>query len=128
MGGSSIVKQLFFPSILVSSHTNWILFTKSLVCYTEDMTQEEEIAQLKEQLREVLELEKQKTSPPAEVSANVKKPPEGQRKQRKKRDPKHNHARCREKPTRIVEHRISTCPACSSRLGGVSMARRRPRD
>ena len=32
-----------------------ILFTKILVCYTEDMTQEEEIAQLKEQLREVLE-------------------------------------------------------------------------
>jgi DNA repair exonuclease SbcCD ATPase subunit len=144
-----------------------ILFTKSLVCYTEDMTQEEEIAQLKEQLREVLEqfsavseqlsqvqereshlleqlsaeqaekhtvqaslaaaqkrieeLEKQKTPPPSFVKANVKKPQEGE----KQRDPKHNHARRREEPTQIVEHRITSCPVCSSRLGGVSVARRR---
>ena len=32
-----------------------ILFTKTLVCSTEDMAQEGELAQLKEQLREVLE-------------------------------------------------------------------------
>jgi len=71
------------------------------------------------------ELEKQKTPPPAFVKANVKKPQAGEKQPRKKRDPKHNRARRREKPTRTVEHRISTCPMCSSRLGGVSVARRR---
>src|SRR5437868_3784821 len=103
------------------------------------MTQEEDLAQLKKQLSEVLvrlneaeerekrlleqvselqadkqglseqlaiaqqrikDLEQQKRPPPAFVTANVKKPPEGQRKPRKKRDPKHNHARRRETPTR----------------------------
>src|SRR5947209_8200302 len=134
------------------------------------MTQEEELAQLKEQLRDVLEqfrvvseqlsqvqqresqlveqlraeqaekhrlqeslaqaqqriqeLEKQKTLPPTFVKANVKKAPAGPKQPRKKRDPQHNHARRRDKPTRVVEHRISSCPACSSRLGGVSVARR----
>lgn len=90
---------------------------------------QEELRQAQEQLvvanRRIEELEKQKTPPPAFVKANVKKPPEGEKKPRKKRDPKHNRARRREKPTRIVEHRISTCPRCSSRLGGVSVARRR---
>lgn len=128
------------------------------------MTQEEDLAQLKKQLSEVLarlseaeereqrlleqvnglqaekrglteqlalaqqrieELEKQKRPPPAFAKANVQKSPADQRKPRKKRDPKHNHARRRETPTRTVEHRISVCPACSSRLGGVSIARRR---
>jgi|SRR5579859_2069952 transposase len=128
------------------------------------MTQEEDLAQLKKQLHEVLarlseaeerekrlveqvselqadkqglseqlalaqqrikDLEKQKKPPPAFVKANVTKPPAEQRKPRKKRDPQHNHARRRETPTHIVEHRISVCPTCSSRLGGVSIARRR---
>ncbi len=90
---------------------------------------QEELRQAQEELaaayKRIEELEKQKTPRPPFVKANVKKPPAGQRKPRKKRDPKHNHARRREAPTQIVEHRISTCPACSSRLGGVSVARRR---
>jgi hypothetical protein len=127
-----------------------ILFTKTLVWYTGAMTAEERIAYLEAQLSQVIdqwgwiqeellqaqeqlavayqrikELEKQKTPPPTFVKANVKKAAAGPKQPRKKRDPKHNHARRRDKPTRMVEHRISTCPACSSRLGGVSVARRR---
>jgi len=90
---------------------------------------QEELRQTQEQLavasKRIKELEKQKTPPPAFVKANVKKPHDGQRKQRKKRDPQHNRARRREMPTQIVEHHISTCPMCSSRLGGVRVARRR---
>lgn len=90
---------------------------------------QEELRQAHEQLAvaytRIEELEKQKTPPPAFVHANVKKPQDDQRKPRKKRDPKHNRARRREEPTRIVEHRITACPVCSSRLGGVSVARRR---
>ena len=114
------------------------------------MTADERIAGLEAQLSQVLEhlrltqeelnqaheqlavanlrieaLEKQKTPPPAYVKANVKKRPAGEKQPRKKRDAKHNHARRRDKPTQIVEHHISTCPACQSRLGGVSVARRR---
>jgi transposase len=106
------------------------------------MTAEERIKQLEEQLSQALEqigslqeqlavaprrieeLEKQKT-PPGFVKANGKKASTGQKKPRKKRDPKHNHGRRREAPTQIVEHPISTCEDCGSRLGGVSVARRR---
>lgn len=113
------------------------------------MTQEEEMADLKERLREALErlravegenqalqeqlaeaqkrieeLERQKTVPEF-VKANVVKPKAEEKKQRKKRDGKHNHGRRREKPTRLVEHRIKHCPVCSSALGGISVARRR---
>lgn len=90
---------------------------------------QEELRQTQEQLaeanRRIEELEKQKTPPAAFVKANVKKPAEGEKKPRKKRDPKHNRARRREKPTRIMEHPISLCQECGSRLGGVSVARRR---
>ena len=90
---------------------------------------QEELRQAHEQLaaanKRIEELEKQKTPPPAFVKANVKKPQDGEKKPRKKRDPQHNRARRREKPTRTVEHRINPCPICSSRLGGVSVARRR---
>lgn len=107
------------------------------------MTAEERIASLEEQLSQALEqlrllqeqlaaahkrieeLEKQKTPPPAFVKANVVKPEEEPKKERKKRDGKHNHARRREEPTKVVEHRIVSCPVCASRLGGVSVARRR---
>jgi DNA repair exonuclease SbcCD ATPase subunit len=138
------------------------------------MTHEEEIAQLKEQLRKVLEqlgtvseqlsqvkeresqlleqlraeqaekhqlqeslavahkrieeLGKQKTPPPTFVKAKVKKPQAEEKQPRKKRDAKYNRARRREEPTQIVEHLITSCPVCSGRLGGVSVARRRPRD
>jgi DNA repair exonuclease SbcCD ATPase subunit len=121
------------------------------------MTQEEEIAQLKKQLSELVEhlskaqeresqllaqvsamqaenqalheqlavaqqrieeLEKQKTPPPAFVKANVVKPAEEEKQQRKKRDAQYNHARRREAPTRIVEHAIKHCPVCANALGG----------
>ena len=90
---------------------------------------QEELRQTQEQLaqanRRIEELEKQKTPPAAFVKANVKKPPEGEKKPRKKRDARHNRARRREKPTRTIEHQISLCEECGSRLGGVSVARRR---
>jgi transposase len=107
------------------------------------MTAEERIAWLEEQLKQALtqvqdlqeqlaaaklrieELEKQKTPPPAFVKANVVKAAAEQKKPRKKRAAQYNRARRREKPTRVVEHRISTCGQCGSRLGGVSVARRR---
>lgn len=82
---------------------------------------------LKEQLitaqKRIEELEKQKSPPPAFVKAN--KPKSSEKKARKKRDAQHNHARRREPPTRTIEHRISQCPECGDRLGGVSVARRR---
>src|SRR5712691_2685607 len=81
--------------------------------------------QLAEAKREIEELKKQKTPAPAFVKANVLKPPEGEKKLRKKREAKHNHGRRREAPTRIVEHAITFCPQCRSRLGGISEARRR---
>ena len=107
------------------------------------MTADERIATLEEELKQALEqvrlleeqlaaahkriedLEKQKTPPPAFAKANVKKPEAGEKKPRKKRTAQYNHGRRREVPTRIVEHQILSCPACASRLGGVSVARRR---
>jgi transposase len=107
------------------------------------MTADERIATLEEQLKQALEqvrllgeqlaaahkrieeLEKLKTPPPAFAKANVKKPEAGKKKPRKKRAAQHNHGRRREAPTRIVEHRMVSCPACASRLGGVSVVRRR---
>src|SRR5229473_3249684 len=103
----------------------------------------EEAAQLQkenQELREVLkqtqellhvallrieELEKLKTPPPAFVKANVKKPPEEEKKARKKRDAKHNRGRPRSTPTQVVEHRLVSCPDCHLRLGGISLARTR---
>ena len=107
------------------------------------MTADERIASLEEQLKQALEqvrvleehlaaankrieeLEKQKTPPPAFAKANVKKPPASEKKPRKKRAAQHNHGRRRERPTRMIEHRIVSCPVCASRLGGVSIGRRR---
>ncbi len=107
------------------------------------MIADERIATLEEQLKQALEqvrllgeqlaaahkrieeLEKLKTPPPAFAKANVKKPEAGEKKPHKKRAAQHNHGRRREAPTRIVEHRMVSCPACASRLGGVSVVRRR---
>lgn len=107
------------------------------------MTAEERIASLEEQLTQALEqlritqeelavayqrieeLEKQKTPPPGFVKANVKKPAEEGKKKRKKREAQYNHARRREAPTQVVEHRIRHCPVCAHALGGISVARRR---
>lgn len=73
--------------------------------------------------KRIEELEKQKTPPPTFVKANVKKPQAEEKKPRKKRDARHNHARPRATPTQIVEHRIMSCPDCDLRLGGISLAR-----
>jgi hypothetical protein len=106
------------------------------------MTTEEQITRLEEQLAHVLdqlrlkdeklqlvqeqlaaaqarieELEKQKTSPPPFVKANVAKP-KAEQKQRKKREAKHDHGRRRLAPTRTVDHLIKYCPVCTSALGG----------
>jgi len=89
----------------------------------ENQTLHEQLAVAQKRIEE---LEKQKTPPPAFVKANVVKPPVGEEKQqRKKRDAQYNHARRREAPTQVVEHRIKQCPVCASALGGISVARRR---
>ncbi len=75
--------------------------------------------------KRIEELEKQKTPPPAFVKANVVKPKAEEKQPRKKREAKHNHARRREVPTVVIEHRIKHCPVCASALGGISVARRR---
>lgn len=89
----------------------------------------ERVHVLEEQLtaahKRIAELEKLKTPPAAFAKANVKKLQAGEKKPRKKRAAQHNHGRRREAPTRIVDHRIGSCPACASRLGGVSVVRRR---
>ncbi len=71
------------------------------------------------------ELEKQKTPPPAFVKATVKKPEEGERKARKKRDAQFNRGRHTMQATQSMEHRLITCPDCHLRLGGISLARSR---
>jgi transposase len=53
----------------------------------------------------------------------VKKLSAEEKKQRKKRDAKHNRGQLRAVPTQIVEHRLVTCPQCHLRLGGISLAR-----
>lgn len=75
--------------------------------------------------KRIEELEKQKTPPPVFVKANVVKPKAEEKKPRKKREAKHNHARRREAPTVVVEHRLKHCPVCANALGGISVARRR---
>ncbi len=75
--------------------------------------------------KRIEELEKQKTPPPAFVKANVVKPAGDEKKKRKQRDAQYNHARRREGPTQVVEHRIKQCPVCANALGGISVARRR---
>ncbi len=89
----------------------------------------EQLQQTQEQLREaqarIAELEKLKTPTPPFVKANTKKPQEGQKKVRKKRDAQYNRARPRSTPTQIVEHRVVNCPQCHLRLGGITLSRLR---
>ena len=88
----------------------------------------EQVRLLQEQLaaaqQRIEELEKQKRPPAPFAKANVKQKGSGEKKPRKKWEAQHNHGRRREPPTRIVEHRIVSCPVCASRLGGVSVGRR----
>ena len=58
----------------------------------------------------IAELEQLKTPPPAFAKANQKKPPEEQKKARKKRDAKHNRGRPRSRPTQIVNMPIRLGP------------------
>ena len=90
----------------------------------------EELQQSQEQLQKaqarIAELEKLKTPPPAFVKANKKKPEEGEKKPRAKREARHNRGRARStKPSERVEHRVVDCPDCHQRLGGITLARLR---
>lgn len=80
--------------------------------------------QLAQALQRIAELEAKKTPPPAFVKANVLARTEP-RSPRRKRVAEHNHARRREAPSVVMEHAITTCPDCGSRLGGVHAGRRR---
>src|SRR5437763_6217321 len=80
--------------------------------------------ELSAQLRaRITELERRKTPPPAFAKANTeqKEAPGA----RKKRDPRHNAGRRREKPTQIVHHALERCPECGYLLRGQSIARTR---
>jgi transposase len=87
----------------------------------------EQLQQTQEQLRaahaRIAELEKLKTPAPAFVKANKRKPQEGEKKARKKREAHYNQGRSRSVPTQIVEHRVVNCPHCHLRLGGITLAR-----
>jgi hypothetical protein len=87
----------------------------------------EQLSQVQGELQVALdrikELEKLKTPPPSFVKANAKKPQAEEKKPRKKREAKYNHARQRAVPTQIVEHRLLTCQDCHLRLGSLSLAR-----
>ena len=100
---------------------------EAILLRKENQELHEALQQTQELLRVALArieaLEKQKTPPPAFVKANAKKKAAEEKKVRKKRDGKHNHARLRSQPTQIVEHRIISCPDCHLRLGGISPAR-----
>jgi transposase len=81
-------------------------------------------AQLQQQLAAALariaELEHERRDPPPFVKPN--KPPRPEPQQvRKKRDPRHNHARRRETPTQIVPHAVDRCPDCHYQLRGQSI-------
>jgi len=95
----------------------------------EEIQLREENATLREALRMALarieELEKQKTPPPAFVKANVKKPEQGEKKERKKRASQFNRGRAKMQATEQVEHRLVKCPDCDLRLGGICLARTR---
>jgi len=79
-------------------------------------------AQLAAAQARIAELEQRPPDPPAFVRASTpQRPP----KTRRKRDPKHNHARRLEAPTRIEQHALDRCPDCHGRLHGGTLARRR---
>jgi transposase len=83
-----------------------------------------QVAQLQEHLAAALaritELEQQRRDPPAFVKPN--KPPHADPPPaRKKRDRRHNQARRRELPTRIVSHALDRCPDCHYQLRGESI-------
>jgi transposase len=81
------------------------------------------VAQLQEQLAAALariaELEQERRDPPPFVKPNKAARPEPKQ-PRKKRDPRHNHARPRQTPTRIVAHALDRCPDCHYQLRGQS--------
>lgn len=68
----------------------------------------------------VAELEQRQGGPPSFVKRNRPKS-EKPKKPRRKRDPRHNHGRPREMPTRTVQHALEHCPQCHYRLDGKSL-------
>jgi transposase len=85
------------------------------------------VASLQEQhaaaLARIAELEQRRPpDPPSFVKPNSPKP---ESKPRRKRDPKHNHGRRYETPTRIEQHALDHCPDCHQHLHGGTLARKR---
>src|SRR5215469_13342001 len=80
--------------------------------------------QLASALQRIAELDATKMPPPSFVRANVPERAEP-RPPRRQRAPEQNRARRREEPTAVVEHPLTTCPDCGSRLGGVHVGRTR---
>lgn len=82
-------------------------------------------AQLAAALARIAGLEHQRRDPPSFIKPN--KPPRSDPKPpRKKRDARHNRARPRATPTRIVEHALEHGPACDYLLRGHSLDYSRP--
>jgi hypothetical protein len=72
-------------------------------------------------LKRSAELEQGKAQPTAFVKPN--KPKRDKAKgPRRKRSAEHNGARRREKPTKVVTHKLERCPDCSGQLHGNSIA------
>jgi transposase len=79
------------------------------------------LEQLASALARIAELEQQgRTGPPPFVKANRPAPTEP-KPPRRKRAPEHNHGRCRETPTQIVQHALERCPECAYQLRGESI-------
>jgi len=77
---------------------------------------QEALGQLESEMSEAREgIEKAKKKPPSWVKANKPKK-EGPTQPRRKRAASANKARRREKPTRVVEHRLERCPECNYAL------------
>ena len=68
----------------------------------------------------VAELEQRQGNPPSFVKPNRPKAKDPE-KPRRKRESQHNHGRCREAPTRTVQHALERCPECHYRLDGKSL-------
>ena len=102
---------------LLTDHERLTSHLMTLQAQVEELTAALAAAQTR-----IQELEAKKTPPPTFVKANG---PERPKQPRKKRAPEHNHARRREMPTQIVEHRLERCQECQGRLSGVHVGRRR---
>lgn len=95
-----------------------------------ELTKEQLIAIILQQQERIAKLEADVGNQGPPTSARESSPPwvkrnkpkaRGPKKPRRKRDPKHNHARRLEKATRTVDHRLDRCPNCDSALEGEAL-------